>query len=159
MCILLSSLYSYSQYYELLDSYSSKYSNCEFAVGDTVVIGSSLSHRNKTIAYKSIYYLDKQSQSFRNLRDDYSRKSGLIEKIYLNGNNSSFPNKTVIEISLESEEPLFIVVDEAIENKEIVIYPLEVGLNRFKPFNESTSTILILKNQELFRRTKNEFIY
>jgi hypothetical protein len=148
----------FSQDFKLIENYTSKISNINYKIGDSIVIGKPLT-RGKNLRYENILVLN--NQQFQNLNEDFSNNVGVIEKIYSNNYNSNynFNNSIVFELKIKDKPNTFVPIDKAIISKEIVIYELNFSPDKFKSFNKSNSTILKINNSKLTEEQAMLFYY
>jgi len=152
---LMISLISYSQDFELIESYYSPISVRSYSIGDTIIIGRPNYKRERDVSYSNILkYQERNWNQYSKVNQDLSKKNAIIKKIYSNKENnvSEFSNSVVLEVIVQDGSIVFIPIDKALISKEIVVFPNSTERFNNIPFNEKNAMILKIKAEKL----KNE---
>lgn len=150
--LTLISFLSLSQDYELLENYHSPISAKNYTIGDSITIGSPAYNKNETVLYTNIFQVSENKwDRYINLNKDFSKNIAIVQKIYSNKENTitEFRNSVVLEVITQDGSKFFIPIDKAISSKEIIVYPNEVDMDGYLPFNKQNATILAIKAQNL----------
>jgi hypothetical protein len=128
-----------SQELKTMKSYHSSVSDIVYAIGDTLTIGSHLNslEEQKMEGYSAIYGKNDEGD-YHPITSDLNREKALIVSMYPNDKylNAVFRGRTVFLLRLLNGLQVYVAIDDAIKEKEIVVFENDDYLNGFKMLDE-----------------------
>ena len=126
-------------------SYHSSISDVVYKIGDTLTIGTLGNDLTelKSKGYSTLYSINDNGEYFR-LKKDLSREKAIIDSIYAQdkSSNKAFKGKTVFQLRLLIGLIVYVNIDDAIKEKEIVVFANDDYLKGFRSLDTKMKTEL-----------------
>jgi hypothetical protein len=124
-----------AQEQKTMKSYRSSISGIVYTLGDTLTIGTQLNNlaELKFEGYSAIYGIN-DNGDYHPVASDLNREKAIIDSIYPNDrfSNEAFSGKTLFQLRLLNGLEIYVVIDDAIKEKEIVVLANDDYLKGFR---------------------------